>query len=79
MHILASAAGQVISLSLVIGPITRLRTRALYAVLNSRSSWADKCHLPAETREELEFWQTNVQFLKTENQFGSALGMVVMW
>ena len=50
-------------MSLAMGPITRLRTRALYAVLNSRSSWADKCYLPAEAREELEFWQTNVQFL----------------
>ena len=60
---LASAVGQIISMSLAMGPITRLRMRALYAVLNSRSSWADKCYLPAEAREELEFWQTNVQFL----------------
>ena len=61
--ILASAAGQIISMSLAMGPITRLRTRALYAALNNRSSWADKCHLPAEAREELEFWKTNVQLL----------------
>ena len=63
MQSLASAVGQIISMNLAMGPITRLRTRALYAVLNSRSSWADKCYLPAEAREELEFWQTNVQFL----------------
>ena len=39
---LASAVGQIISMSLAIGQVTRLRTRALYAMINSRQSWADR-------------------------------------
>ena len=35
----------------------------MYVLVNSRSSWVDKCYLPAQAHEELEFWQTNVQFL----------------
>ena len=88
---LASAVGQIISMSLAMGPITRLRTRALYAVLNSGSSWTDKCYLPAEAHEELEFGKPMSSSLM-EDQFGSTLvpqelytlmpavlGMVVMW
>ena len=33
-HLLASITGQVISMSLAIGPMARLRTRALYEVVN---------------------------------------------
>ena len=76
---LASAAGQIISMSLAMGSITRLRTRALYSVLNSRSSWADKCYLPAEAREELEFWQTNVQFLNGKLIWFSSCTMRIMY
>ena len=63
VRILASVVGQIISMSIALGPITRLRTRALYIPLNSRSTWTDRCYLPAEACEELKFWQSNVQFL----------------
>ena len=76
---LASAAGQIISMSLAMGSITRLRTRALYSVLNSRSFWADKYYLPAEAREELEFWQTNVQFLNGKPIWFSSCTMRIMY
>ena len=42
------------------GPVSRLRTRALYSVLNMRKSWADKLHLSREAREELQFWLESV-------------------
>ena len=54
---LASAVGQIISMSLAVGPVTRLRTRALYATIIRRRSWADRLPLSAEAREELEFWR----------------------
>ena len=79
MRILASAAGQIIAMSLAMGPITRLRMRALYVALNTRSSWADKCHLPAEAREELEFWQANVQFLNGKTIWFSSGTMRIMY
>ena len=39
----------------LIGQVTCLRTRALYAVINSRQSWADRLPLLKEAREELAF------------------------
>lgn len=55
---LASCVGQIISMSLAIGPVARLRTRALYGVINSRHSWADRLPLPAAAQEELVFWKS---------------------
>ena len=70
-RILASIIGQVISMTLAMGPVSRVRTRALYSVLNTRKSWADKLHLSREAREELQFWLASVGIL-TETQYGSA-------
>ena len=55
---LASCVGQIISMSLAVGPVARLRTRALYGVNNSRHSWADRLPLPAAAQEELVFWKS---------------------
>ena len=55
---LASCVGQIISMSLAIGPVARLCTRALYGVINSRHSWADRLPLPAAAQEELVFWKS---------------------
>jgi len=52
--LLATIAGQIISLA--VGPVARLRTRAFY-VLHQHSSWHD-------VHEELLFWQTQTRFLK---------------
>ena len=41
-QLLASVVGQIISMSLAIGPVARLRTRALYNVINSRTCWSEK-------------------------------------
>ena len=49
--------GQIISMSLAIGPVARLRTRALYSVLNSRRSWSDRLRLPEDAKMELVFWK----------------------
>ena len=76
---MASITGQIISMTLAMGPVSRLRTRALYSVLNMRKSWADKLHLSREAREELQFWLESVGI----TQFGSAqvlpVGTVGMW
>ena len=54
---LASAVGQIISMSLAVGPVTCLRTRALYATIIRCHSWADRLPLSAEAWEELQFWR----------------------
>ena len=48
------------STSLALGPIARLHTRALYAVINSYSSWYAWVALTEDAKEELSFWQNNI-------------------
>ena len=60
---LASVVGQIMSMSLALGPITRLKTRAVYADINHSQSWADKLVLSAESLMELQFWLRSVDFL----------------
>ena len=52
---LASIIGQIISMSLALGPVTHLRTRALYSVLNQRRCWSDRLCLSVDALEELSF------------------------
>ena len=59
-RILASIAGQIISMSLAIGPIVRLWTRALYGIINQRIFWSDRLALSTEAWDELNFWQHNI-------------------
>ena len=59
---LASVVVQIMSMSHAFGPITRLRTRAVYADINHSQSWADKLVLSAESLMELQFWLRSVDF-----------------
>ena len=51
--------GTLTSMELALGPVVRLRTRALYAVLNSVHSLSCKLALTREAVEELNFWRDN--------------------
>lgn len=42
---LASVIGKIISMGLGIGPISRFRTRSLYALLDRRDSWSNQIFL----------------------------------
>ena len=57
---LASIVGQIISMSIAIGPISRLRTRALYSIINQRIFWSDRLFLSLEAQDELKCWQHNI-------------------
>ena len=57
---IASIIGQIISMSLALGPVTRLRTRAMYTIINQRLSWYDKVFLSDDAREELVFWSNTI-------------------
>ena len=50
---LASLIGKIISM---LGPITRLMTRALYATLQRKVAWCQKLTLSSEASQELDFW-----------------------
>ena len=57
---LASIVGQIISMSLAVGPVSRLRTRALYLLINQRMCWSDRLSLSEDACNELQFWQQNI-------------------
>ena len=57
---LASLIGKIISMSLVLGPVTHLMTRNLYAVLNCRLVWCHKLTLSNEAYQELHFWLSEI-------------------
>ena len=59
----ASVVGQIIAMSLAIGPVSRLHTRALYRVINQRWSWSAPVMLSEEAQEELQFWQDHMHSL----------------
>lgn len=50
---IASITGRIISLGLALGSIARLRTRALYALLDSRESWYDELSLDEGAKAEI--------------------------
>ena len=60
---LASIVGKIISMSLAIGPVSRMRTRQLYQVIDTRRSWCDSVILSPDAREELGFWFHNIEEL----------------
>ena len=58
---LASITGTVISMGLGIGPVSRLMTRALYTIIESRQSWSERIVLNDDARKEIDFWSSNLQ------------------
>ena len=74
---LATIAGQIISLA--VGPVARLRTRAFY-VIHRHSSWHDSLCLRPDVHEELLFWQTQTPFLKGQPiRFGTGITRVAFF
>ena len=61
--------GTLISMELALGPVVSLRTRALYAVLNSVHSLSCKIALTREAVEELIFGEV-ISFVCAANQSG---------
>ena len=48
---------------MTIGEITRLMTRHLYALINSRFSWSSQVEVNDKVREELQFWYSHLPIL----------------
>ena len=56
---LASLVESIISMSLRLGPVVRLRTRPLYAVMNEAGYWDERFALSEEALDEIHFWFEN--------------------
>ena len=60
---LAKVAGHIISMSVVLGPVCRLRTRAMYAAIETRHNWSSRIGVCDEVAMELQFWGANFEEL----------------
>ena len=56
---LASLVGSIISMYLGLGPVVRMRTRSLYAVINEVCYWDKRVALSEEALDEIHFWFEN--------------------
>ena len=57
---LASVAGEIISMGIVIGGVTRLMTRIIYRAFECRRSWNDCLPVTDDVRSEMQFWLRNL-------------------
>ena len=56
---LASLVGSIISMYLGLGPVVRMHTRSLYAVINEACYWDERVALSEEALDEIHFWFEN--------------------
>ena len=76
---LASLIGKIVALSIAVGPVARLMTRSLYAVLSSRTSWFQKLTISQEAKEELSFWEEYLPRLQGQNIWQSPSAVRVVY
>ena len=57
---LASLIGKIVSISIGLGPVTRLMTRALYTTLHQMVAWCQNLTFSPEASQELEFWISEI-------------------
>ena len=62
MHVkdIASVARKVISMEAGVGQVCRLKSKAMYECILSRSSWKGKVLVTKDDIEEVKFWLNNV-------------------
>ena len=77
--LIASIVGKIISMSIALGPVARLMTRSLYALLNHRKSWFQRLTITAEARTELSFWSKSLVERNLENIWKSPSAIRVVY
>ncbi|XP_060077421.1 uncharacterized protein LOC132556975 [Ylistrum balloti] len=60
---LAGVVGQIISMKVGIGPVTRLMTRYMYANVLAKASWDSRIYITSDALFEVRFWLENVRSL----------------
>ena len=76
---LASIIRKLISMSLAVGPIARLMTRSLYAVLSSRHFWCQSLSITQEARQEVLFWLDNLDSVNGQGLWHSPSAIRVVY
>ena len=57
---LASIAGQIISMSMAIGNLTRLMTRSIFSCIARRKNWSSNLQLDSDALNELNCWLSRI-------------------
>ena len=76
---LASITGRLISMSIALGPVTRLMTRNLYALINMRKSWCHTLTISPEATAELLFWLEQIDNFNGQNIWHSPSAIRVVY
>ena len=76
---IASIVGKILSMSITLGPVARLMTRSLYALLNHRKSWFQRLTITAQARTELSFWSKSLAEWNLENIWKSPSAIRVVY
>ena len=66
-------------MSLALGPIVRLMTQSMYAVLNTRVSWCQQLALSAEAKSEMLFWLNNIVLFNGQDLWPKPLAIRVVY
>ena len=77
--LLASILGKIASLSLGVGPVNRLMTHSLYALLNTHTYWYENLLLSEDTNAELLFWVNNLNSLNGQAIWHSPSALRVVY
>ena len=76
---LAGITGKLISMSIALGPVTRLMTRSLYALINTRHSWCHTLTISPEAIKELQFWLDQINNFNDQNIWHSPSAIRVVY
>ena len=61
----ARIAGQLVSMSIAIGPLAHLLSKQMHKFIESRPSWDRLTILPTEVESGMKFWEENISKIKT--------------
>ena len=77
----ATLAGHIMSMSPVVGHLTRLKTRHLYRVIEARRSWTSRINIGVhnEALAEIFFWKNNVKNLNVKEIFAYDVPLILSY
>ena len=66
-------------MSLAFGPVARLMTRSLYALLDTAAAWCDRLRITPEARIELQFWSQEMESFNGQDIWHSPSALRVVY
>ena len=66
-------------MSLAVGPIARLMTRSMHAVLNSWDYWCQSLQVTPEARQKIQFWLDHIDGLNGQGIWHSPSAVWVVY